>query len=38
MGTAMYASGDEVVVHGGLGSNGQLNDMWAYSLVSETWS
>jgi N-acetylneuraminic acid mutarotase len=34
---AMYSARNNVYVHGGLGTNGQLNDLWSYNVISDTW-
>ena len=33
----MYASDSRIFIHGGLGTNGKLNDLWSYDAVSNTW-
>jgi hypothetical protein len=33
----MFTSDTSVFTHGGLGSNGYLNDMWKFNTVAKQW-
>ena len=34
----MYTTDNHIYINGGLGSNGQLNDMWKFDIISTLWS
>ena len=35
---SMYRTATHIYVHGGLGNNGQLNEMWKFDTVGTLWT